>query len=146
MSLLKAGEGAANYGKFSVTCVVNILRFSVTAICPNMGARKKRKLAILLSNTQRRLHTEQGISQAGKKFTPLLPQLSMAMPTVTSSSVADCLAAIIGPCALPFVGLSSLVFSTGMTTGFNVHLAGVCGCLDWFSHSLYLSLLPRRSL
>ena len=37
MSLPKAGEGAANYDVFPVTCVVDVLRFSVTAY---VGARE----------------------------------------------------------------------------------------------------------
>ena len=36
MSLLKEGEGAANYNKFLVTYVVNCLQFSVTDIYPSM--------------------------------------------------------------------------------------------------------------
>ena len=39
------------------------------------------------------------------KFTSLLPRLSMARPTETSSFVADSLTAVITPFALPFVGL-----------------------------------------
>ena len=71
MRLLKAGEGAANYGEFLVTCVVDVLRFSVTAYVHIW--EPKRTLAIPL--TQRRLRTEQGISQASKKFTPLIQWL-----------------------------------------------------------------------
>ena len=80
MSLLNAGEGAANYGVFPVTCVVDILWVSMTAYVQIWEPEKN-----TCYSTYRRLHTEQGIFQAGKKFTPLFPRLSMVRPTVTSS-------------------------------------------------------------
>ena len=103
MTLPKAGKGAANHSVFPVTCVVDVLWFSVTAYVQIW--EPERMLAIPLA--QRRLRTEQGISQASKKFTSLLPQLSTARPALTSSFVVDCLTAVITPFALPFVGLSS---------------------------------------
>ena len=90
MSLLKAGEGAANYNKFPVTCVVDILQFSVIATCPNMGARKG--------------STAKGTHPNNKAPTLFLPRLLTASTTVTSSFVMDCHAVVIGLFALSFVG------------------------------------------
>ena len=72
--------------------------------------------------TQRRLFTEQGISQASKKFTLLLPQLLTARPVVTSSSIADCLAR---PICATLRGSLDLGLSTGIIASFNVGFTGV---------------------
>ena len=120
MSLPKAGEGAANYSVFPVTCVVVVLQFSVTTYVQIW--KPERMLAILL--TQRRLCTEQGISKADKKFPLLFPRPSTARPAVTSFSVADSRYCNRPICAtLP--GSLVLRLSLGIIAGFDVRFTGI---------------------
>ena len=72
--------------------------------------------------SQRRLRTEQGISQASKKFPLLFLDLLMARRAVTTSFVADCLTAVITPFALPFVDLSSYDSTVRVRCGLHRHI------------------------